>query len=57
VTQLAVFATIFLTVILALSIGVGLGFTCVNTILHLMGHRTQAETTVAALQTAEVSGD
>jgi hypothetical protein len=54
---LAVFATILFTVVLALATGVGLGFTCINSILHLMGHRTQAEPAVAALQTAEVAGD
>jgi hypothetical protein len=57
VTQLAVFATVLFTVILALATGVGLGFTCINSILHLMGHRTQVEEAVPALQTAQVSGD
>jgi hypothetical protein len=57
VTQLAVFATIFFTVILALATGVGLGFTCINTILHVMGHRTQEAQAVPALQTVEISGD
>ena len=56
-TQLAVFATILLTVVLALAIGVGLGFTCINTILHVMGHRSQPEPAVPALQTVEISGD
>jgi len=45
-------------VILALAVGVGLGFTCINTILHMMGHRTQVQAAVPVLQTAEViSGD
>jgi hypothetical protein len=57
VTQLAVFATIFFTVILALATGVGLGFTCINTILHVMGHRTQEAQAMPALQTVEISGD
>lgn len=55
--QLAVFVTILFTVLLALAVGVGLGFTCINMILHLMGHRTQAEAAVHGLQPAEVSGD
>ena len=56
--QLAIFVTIFFTVVLALAVGVGLGFTCINTILHAMGHRTQAEPATPAMQTAEViSGD
>ena len=58
VRELAVFATIFFTVVLALATGVGLGFTCINSILHVMGHRTQSEPEVAALHPAEViSGD
>jgi hypothetical protein len=57
VRELAVFATILFTIVLALATGVGLGFTCVNAILHLMGHRTQQEPEAAALHPAEVSGD
>ena len=55
--QLAIFVTILFTVVLALAVGVGMGFTCVNTILHVMGHRAQAEVAAPALQAAELSGD